>query len=387
MGIMKEKLNQVMYGAQRSAIREFSNLAKATPGCVALTLGEPDFDTPKEVEDAVAEAFRNHETHYIPNNGTLELRTRIAEFENERNGHSYTADNVIVTAGAEEGVFLSLFGILNPGDEVIAPIPAFIIYEEITKLCRGTFVPLDTSDTDFQIDKARLERLITPRTKAIVLNSPNNPTGCVLDQKSLDAVHDLAKEHGLFVIADDVYQRLVYKDGCHSIAEYEDLKDQLFLVQSFSKPYAMTGWRMGYVCMDAEIRERLELLHQFMITSTPAPFQRAAIEALDFDPTPFLKTYEKRRAFMLRRLSEIGLPVTEPDGAFYVFPSIRELGIGSGEFCRRMIREVGLAATPGFAFGCDDHIRLTYCYGDDELREGMDRLEKFVRILESEGRA
>ncbi|MGN1383304.1 MAG: pyridoxal phosphate-dependent aminotransferase [Eubacterium sp.] len=386
MGNMKEKLNQVMYTAQHSAIREFSNLAKKTPGCVALTLGEPDFDTPQMVKDEVFEAFLHHETHYIPNNGSPELREKIAAFENEKHGHSYTADNIIVTAGAEEGVFLSLFGILNPGDEVIAPVPAFMIYEEITKMCRGKFVPLDTSDNAFQIDKKKLAGLITDRTKAIVLNSPNNPTGCVLNKKSLDAVHDLAKEHNLFVIADDVYQQLVYKPGCHSIAEYEDLKDQLFLVQSFSKPYAMTGWRMGYVCMDSEIRERVELIHQFMITSTPAPFQRAAVKALDFNPEPFLEIYRKRRAFMLGRLKEIGLSVTEPDGAFYVFPSIKKFGLRSSEFCSRMIQEVKLAATPGFAFGSDDHIRLTYCYSDGELHEGMDRLEKFVRILESEGR-
>jgi aspartate/methionine/tyrosine aminotransferase len=386
MGNMKEKLNQVMYSAQHSAIREFSNLAKKTPGCVALTLGEPDFDTPQMIKDEVFEAFLHHETHYIPNNGSPELREKIAEFEHEKHGYSYTADNIIVTAGAEEGVFLSLFGILNPGDEVIVPVPAFMIYEEITKMCRGKFVPLDTSDNAFQIDKKKLASLITDRTKAIVLNSPNNPTGCVLNKASLDAVHDLAKEHGLFVIADDVYQQLVYKPGCHSIAEYEDLKDQLFLVQSFSKPYAMTGWRMGYVCMDSEIRERVELIHQFMITSTPAPFQRAAVKALDVNPEPFLEIYRKRRAFMLRRLKEIGLSVTEPDGAFYVFPSIKKFGLRSSEFCSRMIQEVKLAATPGFAFGSDDHIRLTYCYSDDELQEGMDRLEKFVRILESEGR-
>lgn len=386
MGSMKEQLNQVMFSAQHSAIREFSNLAKATPGCVALTLGEPDFDTPQMVKDEVFEAFLHHETHYIPNNGSPELRQKIADFENLKNGHHYTADHVIVTAGAEEGVFLSLFGILNPGDEVIAPVPAFMIYEEITKMCRGKFVPLDTSEDAFQIDRKKLENLITERTKAIVLNSPNNPTGCVLNQESLDAVHDLAKKYGLFVIADDVYQQLVYKKGCRSIAEYEDLEDQLFLVQSFSKPYAMTGWRMGYVCMDPEIRERLELVHQFMITSTPAPFQRAAVKALDFDPAPFLEIYKQRRAFMLRRLREIGMEVTEPDGAFYVFPSIRKYGLSSSEFCTRMIQEVKLAATPGFAFGSDDHIRLTYCYSDDELREGMDRLAKFISILESEGR-
>ena len=386
--MMLDHLNEALYGARHSAIREFSNLAKNTPGCVALTLGEPDFDTPLAIREAAEAALSNHETHYIMNNGNPELRVRIAEKENERLGAKYTADNVIVTAGAEEGVFLALFSILNPGDEVIVPIPAFVIYEEITGLCRGRFVPMDISDNDFQIDREKLESLITPRTKAIVLNSPNNPTGCILNRESLEAVRDVASERNIFVIADDVYQELTYTDDCHSIGEYHaDLQDKLMVVQSFSKPYAMTGWRMGYICVDASIRERMELVHQFMVTSTPAPFQQAAIRALDVDVTPFLETYRKRRAYMLRRLEEMGLPVVEPEGAFYAFPSIAKWQLSSGDFCRRMIQEVGLAATPGFAFGSDDHIRLTYCYSDEELKTGLDRLEQFLRILDREQEA
>ena len=386
--MMKHHLNEAVYGARRSAIREFSNLAKQTPGCVALTLGEPDFDTPKEIRDEVTRSLDNHETHYIMNNGIPALRARIAEKENQRLGTSYTQDNIIVTAGAEEAVFLALFSILNPGDEVIVPIPAFVIYEEITGLCRGRFVPMDISDNDFQIDREKLESLITPRTKAIVLNSPNNPTGCILNRESLEAVRDVASERNIFVIADDVYQELTYTDACHSIGEYHaDLQDKLMVVQSFSKPYAMTGWRMGYICVDASIRERMELVHQFMVTSTPAPFQQAALRALDVDVTPFLETYRKRRAYMLRRLEEMGLPVVEPEGAFYAFPSISKWQLSSGDFCRRMIQEVGLAATPGFAFGSDDHIRLTYCYSDEELKTGLDRLEQFLRILDREQEA
>ncbi|MDO5012831.1 MAG: aminotransferase class I/II-fold pyridoxal phosphate-dependent enzyme [Pseudomonadota bacterium] len=381
---MEKYLNDALYGAKHSAIREFSNLAAKTPGCVALTLGEPDFDTPEEVREEVNRALSNHETHYIMNNGIPALRKRIAEKENLRLGRHYTEQNVIVTAGAEEGVFLSLFGILNPGDEVIVPTPAFVIYEEITKLCRGTFVPMDISSTDFQIDKVQLEALITPKTKAIVLNSPNNPTGCVLNSQSLQAVVDVVKDRDIFVIADDVYQQLTYTEDCHSIGEYTELGDKLILVQSFSKPYAMTGWRMGYICVSEALRERLELVHQFMITSTPAPFQRAALRALDVDITPYLNTYGRRREYMLQRLSQMGMKVVEPEGAFYVFPSIAKWGIPSGSFCRRMIQEVGLAATPGFAFGSDDHIRLTYCYSDENLKEGLDRLEKFLHILDAE---
>lgn len=385
--MMKDHLNEALYGARHSAIREFSNLAKQTPGCVALTLGEPDFDTPREIRDEVMCSLDNHETHYIMNNGIPALRERIAEKENQRLGTSYTQDNIIVTAGAQEGVFLALYSILNPDDEVIVPIPAFVIYEEITGLCRGKYVPMDISDNNFQIDREKLESLITPRTKAIVLNSPNNPTGCILNRESLEAVRDVAMGRKIFVIADDVYQELTYTDECHSIGEYHaDLQDRLMVIQSFSKPYAMTGWRMGYICVDETIRERMELLHQFMITSTPAPFQQAALRALNVDVTPFLETYRKRRAYMLRRLHDMGLRAVEPEGAFYVFPSIAKWHISSGDFCRRMIREVGLAATPGFAFGSDDHIRLTYCYSDEELEIGLDRLEQFLQILDLEQR-
>ena len=384
--MIQDSLNEALYGAKHSAIREFSNLAAKTPGCVSLTLGEPDFDTPAEIEKKVSEAFENHETHYIPNNGTLSLRKKIAAYENRKNGHSYTADNVIVTAGAEEGIFVSLFSILNPGDEVIIPTPSFVVYQEITRLCRGKAVLLDTSEDNFQISPGKLNALISEHTKAIILNTPNNPTGCVLNQTSLQAVHDAVKGKDIFVLADDVYQQLVYTSECHSFTEYEDLKDQIILIQSFSKPYAMTGWRMGYLCMNAQLKERMELVHQYMITSTPAPFQRAAEKALDYDPEDFLKVYRKRRAFMLEKLSETGLDVIEPEGAFYVFPSIRKFGLSSDEFCRRMIWEVKLAATPGSAFGSDDHIRLTYCYSDEELEEGMNRLKRFVSILEKEGR-
>lgn len=383
---MINRLNEALYGARHSAIRSFSNLAGKTPGCVSLTLGEPDFDTPGEIEKEVSEAFANHETHYIANNGTLALREKIAAYENAKNGHSYTSDNVIVTDGAEEGIFLSLFSILNPDDEVIIPVPSFVVYQEITKLCRAKAVFLDTSEDHFQINEAKLNALINGHTKAIILNTPNNPTGCILNEASLQAVHDAVKGKEIFVLADDVYQQLVYTNQCHSFTEYEDLKDQIILIQSFSKPYAMTGWRMGYVCMNERLRERMELVHQFMVTSTPAPFQRAAMKALDYDPEPFLNVYRKRRKFMLERLEEIGLDTVEPQGAFYVFPSIQRFGLSSDEFCTRMIQEVKLAATPGSAFGNDDHIRLTYCYSDEELAEGMKRLETFVKKLRKEGR-
>ena len=378
---MKDALNSAIYGARRSAIREYSRLAAETPGCVALTLGEPDFDTPQPVEAAVAEAFAHHETHYIPNNGSPALREAIADFERTQNGMDYTADEVIVTIGATEALFVALFGILNPGDEVIVPTPAFVLYEEIIGLCRGRFVPLDTRADAFQIDPDRLRAAITPHTKAIVLNSPNNPTGCIYTPQSLAAVREAVAGRDIFVICDDVYRQLIYTEQYHSFAEFRDLRKQILVVQSFSKPYAMTGWRMGYLLADAAVKERLELLHQFMVVSAPTPFQRPCIEALRQSVEPMRSVYRKRRALVLARLEAMGLDMTEPLGAFYVFPSIEKFGLPSAEFCRRMIREAGLAATPGDCFGADGYIRLTYCYGDEALQTGLVRLEQFISTL------
>ena len=377
-------MNTSVFSLKRSAIREFAKLAKDTPGCISLTLGEPDFDTPAPVIKQARQSLVNHETHYIENNGLQVLRERIARFETEKNGFACTQDQVIVTAGATEALFVALMGVINPGDEVIIPTPAFVLYEEIIKLCRGVPVHLDTSEDGFQIRKKSLELVVSDRTKAVILNSPNNPTGAVLDSESLDAVHAMCRAHDVFVICDDVYRQLIYTDDYHSFTEYEDVRDRTILVQSFSKPYAMTGWRMGYLIAAPDIKERLELVHQFDVVSTPAPFQKAAIAALDFDPVELRETYAKRREYMLRRLHEMHLEVPPPMGAFYMFPSIAEFGMDSATFCKRMIKEAGLAATPGFCFGSDSHIRLTYCYSDAQLAEGLDRLERFISALREE---
>lgn len=378
---MENFLNSALYNAKRSQIRQYSALAKNTPGCIALTLGEPDFDTPKLIRDKAHDSLENHATHYIENNGAMALRTKIAEFENSVNGSDYTPDEVIVTAGATEALFVALFGIINPGDEVIIPTPAFVLYEEIIKLCRGIPVFLDTSNDGFQITADNLKKCISDKTKAVILNTPNNPTGCVLNDESLKNLYNAVADRNIFVICDDVYRQLIYTDNYHSFAEFRDLRKQIILIQSYSKPYAMTGWRVGYLIADFSVKTRLELLHQFMVVSTPAPFQEACMSALDFKPEEFLNTYKKRRQFVLEKLDEIGLEVTRPDGAFYVFPSIKKFGMTSDEFCTRMIKEAGLATTPGSCFMGEGHIRLTYCYGDDVLKEGMERLKKFTESL------
>ena len=381
---MRDRLNTTLFTAKRSAIREFSNLAAQTPDCVRLTLGEPDFDTPAPIRAAVPPALDAGNTHYIANNGVPALRAAIAAFERDAHGLDYAPEDVIVTAGATEALFVALFGVLNPGDEVIVPQPGFVLYEQIVNLSRGVTVPLDTAPYRFQLRREALEACVTDRTKAIVLNSPNNPTGTVYDRESLEAVYEVVRDRDIFVICDDVYRCLCWGAEYHSFAEYGDLREKILVVQSFSKSWAMTGWRMGWLLADASVRERLELIHQFMVTSTPAPFQDAAITALQQDPAPMAEEYRLRRELVLRRLEAMGLDTVPPEGEFYAFPSIARCGMGSMEFCTRLLREGGVAVTPGAAFGADDHVRLSYCCARDELEKGLDRLERFLRSLEEE---
>lgn len=378
---MSDHLNTALYGVAPSPIRAFSQLAAKTPDCVRLTLGEPDFATDPAVCAVVQEALQAGETHYIQNNGVASLREAISIYEREKHGFVCDPADVIVTDGANEALFVAMFGVLNPGDEVIVPTPAFVLYERIAALNRARFVPMDTTTDGYQIREDNLRAHVTPRTKAIILNSPNNPTGCVLDTESLETVHRLVRERDVFVICDDVYRELCYTTDYHSFSEYDDVRDRILLVQSFSKTFAMTGWRMGYLVADAPVRERLSLLHQFLVTSTPAPFQRACIAALKTDPAPMLAAYTERRDLVLRALADMGLETTIPQGAFYAFPSIARFGMDSTTFCTRLLHEQRVAVTPGAAFGADDHIRLSYCTDMDTLRKGLERLQAFTASL------
>ncbi len=384
---MREHLNTALYEVRRSGIREFGRLAAATPGCVALTLGEPDFAPPEAVTAAVTEALAAGETHYIPNNGIRPLLEAIAAFEKRENSFECSPDEIIVTAGATGALFTALFGILNPGDEVIIPSPAFVLYAEIVRMARAVPVEYSTKEDGFQINGEHLKALMNDKTKAILLNTPNNPTGTVYTVQSLEAVREAVSGKPVFVICDDVYRPLCYEGKAPSFADFAEMRGQTLLVQSFSKPYAMTGFRVGYLIAPAEVKERLELIHQYTVVSAPAPFQRACIAALNSDVSVMRQTYAQRRAYMLSRLSQMGLQAPQNKGAFYLFPDISGLGLTSETFCRRMIQEEGLAATPGVFFGTEGHIRLTYCYEMAALREGMDRLERFVNRLRTENGA
>ena len=372
-------LNANLAALKRSQIRTFTNMAREMPDCAMLTIGEPDFDTPEAIKTAAVVALQAGQTHYAPNQGTLKLRQAVSEYETKR-GNPVSADRVLVTIGACQALFTAFLGILNPGEEVIVPTPGFTLYESLIQIAGAKMVPLDISKTGFQIDADALAAAITEKTKAILINSPNNPTGTVLNETSLNLVKKAVLGKPIFVICDNVYNQLVYGD-CPDLSLDRELKDQLILCQSFSKPYAMTGWRIGYLTCPDYVMERLLLLSAATITAVPTFLQEAAVEALKTDPSPMLAVYERRRAYVCGRLKEMGLSFPNPEGAFYVFADIAEFGISAEEFCTRMIREGKVAAVPGSCFGAEGFIRLSYCYADEELKRGLDRMEEFVNMM------
>ena len=372
-------MNQNILNMKPSGIRRFTALAKATPGCKMLTIGEPDFDTPSPIRLAAAKAMTEGETHYAPNKGTDSLRKAIAEYETKR-GMACTMDNILVTVGATGALNTALTGLLNPSEEVIIPIPAFPLYESIATAAGAVPVFLDLKKSDFQIEKKGLEACISPKTRAIVLNSPNNPTGCVLSEESLGIVAELAVEHNFYIICDNVYAALS-SEPVPDLTLRPELRDRVILCQSFSKPWAMTGWRIGWLAAPEGLIDKFTILQAAQIASVPTFLQRAAETALQVDVAKMADTYRKRREYVLGRLDQMGLTCPKPKGAFYVFPDISRFGMDSEEFCIRLIEEGGLAAVPGSCFGCEGHIRLSYCYCDKELKESLDRLERFIFTL------
>ena len=363
----------------RSGIRVFTNLARETPDCRMLTIGEPDLPTPEPIKLAAMKALEENQTHYAPNQGTLPLRTAIAAFETAR-GRTTAPEEVLVTVGATQALYTALTGILNPGDQVIIPTPAFSLYDTITTAAGAESVFLDVSKTDFQITPQGLANCLTEKTRAIVLNSPCNPTGVILNRESLEAVKEVIKDRDVYLICDNVYNQLVYGQ-CEDLSLDEELKDKTILCQSFSKPYAMTGWRIGYLVCPEPLLERLLLLSAAEIAAVPTFLQAAAQTALVQDVAPTRELYRRRRDYVCGRLTQMGLPYPHPQGAFYVFPSIQKFGIPSWDFCLRMIKEAGLAAVPGTCFGCEGYIRLSYCYSDQDLTESLNRLERFIGSL------
>lgn len=242
-------------------------------------------------------------------------------------------------------------------------------------------VSLPTEHNHFQIVPEELKAAITDRTKAIILTSPNNPTGCVYTKETLDAVHAILRDKPIFVLCDDVYRTLTYCEDYHSFAEYQDMRDRIIVVQSFSKPYAMTGWRLGYCMADAKLMDRIQVFHQYCVTSVPSFVQRACVTALETDTSDVVEIFRRRRDYVYQRLVDMGLDVEKPEGAFYMFVDIRKFGMDSNTFCTRMLKEGLVGVIPGIHFGTEGFMRLSYCYSDADLKEGLDRIEKFIKSL------
>ncbi len=371
-----------------SGIRRFFDMLAEMRDVISLTIGEPDFTTPEPITRAAIESLERGETHYTANGGVIELRELISENLRRRYGVDYEPRaELIITVGASEAVDASLRAILDPGDEVIYHEPCFVAYAPCIQLAGGVPVRIGTSDaSSFEISAEQIEAAITPRTKAIFLGYPNNPTGAVLSRDQLAAIADVADRHDLLVISDEIYDRLVYGDHAHTaFSSLPGMRERTILIGGFSKAYAMTGWRIGYVAAPAGLMTGIAKVHQYGIMCAPTSAQFAAIEALRIGE-PFVQSmhdeYDRRRRLMTDRLNRMGLLCFEPKGAFYCFPNVTDAtGLDEETFAQRLLAEERVAVVPGTAFGPSGagHVRACYATAYEEIVEAMDRMEAFVR--------
>ena len=375
------ELNHRLVNTPPSGIRRIGQLAKARPGCIALSIGEPDLDAPDRIRRQISEAILAGDTHYPPNAGISELRSEIAEAVNKRFSTDYAPGETVVTIGSTEALASAIFAILNPGDEVIVPIPTFGLYQPQIEMAGGVFVPLPLRETDFQIDPAALESAITPMTRAILFASPNNPTGTVLSAESLRSLRRAALDHSLYLIDDSVYDRLLYTDSFPTLMGDPALRDRLIYVNAFSKTYAMTGVRIGYALADQPVMDQMIKAHSFLVVSVAGCIQSGCRSIFSLSIEENVAAYRQRRDLVLDALRDMHLPCPVPEGAFYAFPSIGEFGIPDEAFCLQLIEQEGLALVPSSCFGVPGHVRISFCYELSILEEGMRRLARFVQSL------
>ncbi len=375
------ELSHRLVNTPPSGIRRIGQLAKARPGCIALSIGEPDQDAPESVRRHISDAILAGDTHYPPNAGITPLRSEIAQAVNERFSTDYTAAETVVTIGSTEALASALFAILNPGDEVIVPIPSFGLYQPQIEMAGGVFVPLRLRSSDFQIDAESLEKAITPRTRAILFASPNNPTGTLLRPESLRLLREAALAHSLYLIDDSVYDRLLYTDHFPTLMGDPALRDRLIYVNAFSKAYAMTGVRIGYALADEPVMTQMIKAHSFLVVSVAGCIQSGCRSIFSLPVQDSVRIYQQRRDILCRAMDEMRLPYPVPEGAFYLFPSIQEFGIPDESFCMQLIDQEGLALVPSSCFGIPGHVRISFCYETSVLEEGMRRLARFVHSL------
>jgi aminotransferase len=370
-----------------SGIRRFFDMLAEMKDVISLTIGEPDFTTPEPITRAAIASLEAGETHYTANGGMIELRELIAANLRDRYAVAYDArTELVVTVGASEGVDAALRATLDTGDEVIYHEPCFVAYAPCIELAGGTAVPVSTTDaTDFRVTPEMIRAAITPRTTGIFLGYPNNPTGAVLDRDELEAIAEIADEHDLLVYSDEIYDRLVYGDHEHTaFSSLPGMRERTVLLGGFSKSYAMTGWRIGYVAAPAELMGGIAKVHQYGIMCAPTPAQFAAIEALR-SGEPHVQAmhaeYDRRRRYIVDRFNAIGMPTFEPKGAFYCFPRVTDAtGMDESTFAERLLEEERVGVVPGVAFGPSGagHVRVCYATAFEQIVEAMDRIERFV---------
>ncbi len=382
----RDPLSRIIRNIPPSGIRRFFDLVADMPDAISLGVGEPDFDTPWHVRDEGIYALEKGRTFYTANAGLKELRVEIAAYLKRRFDLEYDPlKQILVTVGGSEAIDIGLRAMLDPGDEVLIPEPSYVSYSPCTILAGGTPVPISLSAEDqFRLTPEKLESAITEKTKVLVLPFPNNPTGAIMERKDLESIAPIIEKHDLYVLSDEIYGELTYVDGRHvSIAELPGMKERTILIGGFSKAYAMTGWRLGYACGPEEILSQMTKIHQFAIMCAPTTSQYAAVEAMrngDKDVKEMRDSYNRRRRFLLHALRELGMEVFEPLGAFYVFPGIQQYGMGSEEFCERLLKEEKVAVVPGTAFGAsgEGFVRISYAYSLEALKKALERLGNFV---------
>lgn len=388
---MNEFLSEKVKALKPSGIRKFFDIVKEIPGAISLGVGEPDFETPYHIREAGIQALQAGKTFYTSNSGLMELRKAVSDFTKRRTGLTYDpASEIMLTVGGSEAIDVALRTIINPGDEVIYIQPSYVSYLPCILLADGVPVPIELkAENRFRLTREELEAAVTPKTKALILSFPNNPTGAIMEKEDLEAIVDVIKEHHILVISDEIYSELTYGKEHVSIASLPGMKEYSIVINGFSKGFAMTGWRLGYALGNKEILKQMIKIHQYAIMCAPTVSQYAAIEAMyngEQDVIYMRESYNQRRRFLYHELQRLGLPCFLPEGAFYMFPDIREFGMTSEDFALDLLKEEKVAVVPGSAFGdCGEgFIRISYAYSIEELKEALLRIERYLNRKRSQ---
>ena len=388
---MRNPLSETIVTIKPSGIRKFFDIVSEMDDAISLGVGEPDFDTPWHIRDEGIYSLEKGRTFYTSNAGLKELKVEITKYIKRSQGISYDADHeVIVTVGGSEAIDIALRAMVDPGDEVLIPQPSYVSYEPCAILAGAKPVIIELKEeNEFRLTAQELRDAITDKTKILILPFPNNPTGAIMEKEDLEAIAEIVREKDIFVISDEIYAELTYKEKHVSIASLPGMQERTVLINGFSKAYAMTGWRLGYACAPKEIMEQMLKIHQFAIMCAPTTSQYAAVEALrngDEDVAMMRESYNQRRRFLMHAFKEMGLECFEPYGAFYVFPSIKEFGMTSDEFANRLLQEEKVAVVPGTAFGdCGEgFLRISYAYSIDSLKIALDKINAFITRLRNE---